>query len=291
MYSNAVLVIGDSGTGKSTSLRNLDPTKTFIINVLNKPLPFKGFAKGFKRMSQDGLQGNYYSSDDSDKIKRVINLINKKRLDIETIVIDDYQYLMGNEFVRRATEKGFNKFSEIQLHAWEVLELITTLRDGLNTFVLSHSDVSSDGKSKMMTIGKMLDEKIKLEGMFTTILHTTVIDGQYKFITNNDGFHLAKSPMGMLLPLIPNDLNEVLKAIKEFSDEEDSALYKSDDKMLMDTRNKLRLLIEDAETDNENYVSTVLTKGGFSCFDELTEEFAQKWIAAILTKREKQNEI
>ena len=290
MFSNAVLVIGESGSGKSTSLRNLDPSTTFIINVLNKPLPFKGFSKGFKRMSADGKEGNYYSSDDAGKILRVVKMIDKNRPDISTIIIDDFQYVMGNEFVKRATEKGFNKFSEIQLHAWEVLESLTTLRDGLNAFVLSHSEITTEGKTKMKTIGKMLDDKITLEGMFTTVLHSVVIDGQYKFVTNTDGVHLAKSPMGMFPLLIPNDLNEVIKIIHQYSDDEDATLYRSSNRLTPETRESLLLLIEDIDIEDKDYINTIVKKGGFACFSDITEEFAKKWIAGILAKKEKEND-
>jgi len=119
--SNTSLIIGESGTGKSTSIRNLNPEETFIINVLNKPLPFRGYKNQYKMVSADGATGNYYASNKYENIVLVINKINAKRLDIKTLIIDDFQYLMANEFMSRALERGYDKFSEIGKHAYDLL--------------------------------------------------------------------------------------------------------------------------------------------------------------------------
>ncbi len=209
--SNTSLIIGESGTGKSTSLCNLDPKETFIINVLDKPLPFKGYKKNYTPLTGwDDMIGNYYASDDYQKIINCIKFINTKRPEIKNLVIDDWQYTMCNEFMRRATENGFAKFTEIGQHAWMIIKSLTDCRNDLYCFVLSHSDTDSNGKYKCKSIGKMLDEKITIEGMFTVVLHTQVMDGQYRFLTQNDGSHIAKSPMGMFDEMyIPNDLISV----------------------------------------------------------------------------------
>lgn len=195
--SNTSLIIGESGTGKSTSLRDLEPKETFIINVLNKPLPFKGFKKHYIKLSPDGSTGNYYASDDYSTIIKVIKLVSEKRPDIKNLIIDDWQYTMGNEFMRRATETGFTKFTEIGQHAWSIIRTLINCRDDLFCFVLSHSDSDAHGRMKCKSIGKMLDEKITIEGMFTVVLHTQIMDGNYRFLTQNDGSYIAKSPMGM----------------------------------------------------------------------------------------------
>lgn len=135
--SNATLIIGESGTGKSTSIRNLDPYETFIINVLNKPLPFRGYKASYTTLSPDGKNGNYYSSDCYDKIHRVIKLINEKRLEIKTLIIDDFQYLMASEFMSRAMERGYDKFSTIGKNAYDLLTLLTKLRSDLDVFVVT----------------------------------------------------------------------------------------------------------------------------------------------------------
>jgi hypothetical protein len=205
--SNTSLIIGESGTGKSTSLCNLNPEETFIINVLDKPLPFRGYKKNYTRLSPDGTTGNYYASDDYQRIMQVIKLVNTKRPEIKNLVIDDWQYTMCNEFMRRATETGFTKFTEIGQHAWSIIRALIDCREDLFCFVLSHSDTDANGKYKCKSIGKMLDEKITIEGMFTIVLHTQVMDGSYRFLTQNDGSHIAKSPQGMFEDkYISNDL-------------------------------------------------------------------------------------
>lgn len=229
--SNTVLIIGQSGSGKSTSLRNLDPKTTFIINVLDKQLPFKGYKKNYipiqsvkdeqGNKTRDTI-GNYYASDDWCDIIKTIRLINEKRLDIKTLVIDDWQYILSYEFMRRVSEKGFDKFSEMANHGWSTIDTCMRTRQDLTCFILAHSDVDSTGRSKCKTIGKMLDEKITIEGLFTTVLHSRVSDGEYMFQTQYDGEFLAKSPMGMFNEmLIPNDLLSVKNAIENYFNEEE----------------------------------------------------------------------
>jgi ABC-type dipeptide/oligopeptide/nickel transport system ATPase component len=214
--SNMVLVIGESGTGKSTSIRNLNSEETFIINILDKPLPFKGYKKNYKKITQESA-GNYFASDDIQKIKKMLIYIAEKMPEIKNVIIDDFQYLMANEFMRRAKDRGFDKFTEIAQNAWSAINQAQLLRDDLTVYFLSHSEFSADGLYKCKTIGKMLDDKITLEGMFTIVLHTTVKDGKYKFLTQHDGAHIAKSPQGMFEDLlIDNDLSYVHKKMNEY---------------------------------------------------------------------------
>lgn len=224
--SNTVLVIGQSGSGKSTSLRSLDPKTTFIINVLDKPLPFRGFKKNYipiRSVMDDngnktgGYEGNYFASDNWDNIVKTISIVNHKRPDITTIVIDDWQYILAYEFMRRVGEKGFDKFSELASHGWQTINACLATRPTLTCFILAHSDVDNMGRSKCKTIGKMLDEKITIEGLFTTVLHSRVVDGNYLFQTQFDNEYLAKSPIGMFEELlIPNDLQMVKEAIENY---------------------------------------------------------------------------
>jgi len=220
--SNTSLIIGESGTGKSTSLALLDHKETFIINVLDKPLPFRGYKNNYiKITSWDDLLGNYYASDDFSKLIKCIKTVNEKHLHIKNLVIDDWQYTMCNEFMRRATETGFTKFTEIGQHAWSIIRELISCREDLYCFVLSHSDTDINGKYKCKSIGKMLDEKITIEGMFTIVLHTQIMDGVYKFLTQNDGRHIAKSPMGMFQDkYIGNDLAFVKQKMNEYYNEE-----------------------------------------------------------------------
>lgn len=214
--SNTVLVIGESGSGKSTSLRNLNPEETFILGVLDKPLPFRGYKAHYKLMSKSNPDGNYYATDSYELIMRCIKSVNE-RPEIKTFIIDDFQYVMGNEFMRRALEKGFDKFSEIAQHAWTIIKELTSTRPDLYCFVLSHSDADVNGRMKCKTIGKMLEDKITLEGMFTSIFHALIIDGQFKFLTQNDGAFMAKTPLGMFEDkFIDNDLQIVLDGMENY---------------------------------------------------------------------------
>lgn len=218
--SNMILIIGESGSGKSSSIRNLNHEETIIINVLDKPLPFRGFKSKYKSVSTENNQANYFSTDNYQKIRECISRINKNE-SISNLILDDFQYIMANQFMKKAMEKGYDKFTEIGQNAWQIIRDLTTCRENLNCYVISHSEVDSNGKSKCKTIGKMIDDKICLEGMFTIVLHALTSDNKYKFLTQNDGVHIAKSPMGMFTDkYIDNDLNEINKRIEEYFNED-----------------------------------------------------------------------
>jgi len=196
-----VFILGQSGTGKSTSLRNFKSNEIALINVMSKPLPFKG---AFTET---------YNGDDYAEIAKSINKSKKK-----TIVIDDAQYLMANEFMRRALEKGYDKFTEIANNFWTLINGITNgLDNDVIVYFLMHTDTSDDGCEKAKTIGKMLDEKICIEGMVSIVLKTAVKDGVYKFVTQNNGRDTVKSPLGMFTTFeIDNDLKIVDQTIREY---------------------------------------------------------------------------
>lgn len=214
---SSVLIIGVPGSGKSTSIRNLDPASTFIIQTISKPLPFKDYKSKYVNITGwDDATNNRFVSDDWMKVKRCIEIVNK-RDDIKTLVIDDMQYIMSHEFMRRATEKGFDKFSEIASHFWQVTQAITACRENLTVFAISHSDTDNTGKVKAKTIGKMLEEKISIEGIFTVVLHSLVSDNKHYFLTQYDGEHLAKSPIGLFpSSIICNDLKVVQEQLTDY---------------------------------------------------------------------------
>lgn len=208
--SLSIMVLGESGTGKSTSLRNMDPAKTLLIQSIRKPLPFR--SQDWKPIIPGTQAGNIFVTDQFD---RIMNIMTKTQREI--IVIDDFQYILANEFMRRAQEKGFEKFTEIGRHAWEILSLAGQLADNKRVYILSHTENDQYGNTKCKTIGKMLDEKITIEGMFTIVLRTLVNDGLYRFSTQNNGSDTVKSPMGMFQDaLIDNDLESVDNAICEY---------------------------------------------------------------------------
>lgn len=196
-----VFILGHSGTGKSTSLRNFKSDEILHINVMRKPLPFKGrFAE-------------IYEGDDYAGIANAINASKKK-----TIVIDDAQYLMANEFMRRSFEKGYDKFTEIGYNFWTLINGASMdLPFDTIVYFLMHTDIDDNGNEKAKTIGKLLDEKITLEGMTSIVLKTAVKDGVYTFTTQNNGHDTVKSPLGMFSTYeIDNDLKAVDTTIRKY---------------------------------------------------------------------------
>jgi hypothetical protein len=211
------LIMGEPGTGKSSSIRTLNPEETFIINVLNKPLPFQGSRR--KYVQKEG--GNYYASADHNTIRRVMKVASERE-NIKTIIIDDFQYVMATEFMNRAMEKSYDKFSEIAQHAFQIITDAQAIkRDSLNIIFISHTEIDINGNYKCKTIGKMLDQNVTLEGMFTNIFHSIIVDEQYKFLTQHNGKHIARSPMGMFdTKLVDNDLNTILNIMNDYLENE-----------------------------------------------------------------------
>ena len=194
-----VLILGESGTGKSASMRNFSVEDLKVINVANKPLPFK----------------NKFESVSTDDYRKVVAelKLNKKKI----TVIDDAQYLMANEFMRRATERGYDKFTEIAQNFWNLVNCVKELPVDHIVYFLAHIERDQNGNEKIKTIGKLLDEKITVEGMFTIVLKTNVTDGQYSFLTQNSGHDTVKSPIGMFPSYaIDNDLKYVDEKIRNY---------------------------------------------------------------------------
>ena len=211
-----VLVIGESGTGKSRSIKTLDPKSTFIIKIIDKPLPYKKGDHDYVQKEKLS-DGNLYICRHHGKIINILESISESMPHIKVVVIDDFQYLMSYEFMDRAMEKGYNKFTEIGLHAFSVINVPPTLREDLNIYFLTHCEFVEGGSSKMKTIGKLLDDKITIDGIFTLGIHAVFKDKEYKFLTNRDGPYGAKTPEEMFEDLyIDNDLNFVDTKIREY---------------------------------------------------------------------------
>jgi hypothetical protein len=192
----AVLVIGESGTGKSTSIRNL--SNAGIINIYSKPLPFKH-------------NGSLYivNEDNSDKIIRILH-----KCKTNVIVVDDFQGLLVKQFMGRAKEGGYQKYTDMALGYYNVINAVQDLPPQKRVYFMSHIERDQNGNEKVKTIGKLLDEKITVEGLFTIVLKTSVQNDNYYFQTHNSGSDTVKSPMGMFTDnLIPNDLAEVDRVI------------------------------------------------------------------------------
>lgn len=215
--SIATLILGESGTGKSASLRNMKPAETLLIQALQKPMPFPN-ARDWLYRTPETPEGNVFVADNSNIIMQLLRGTKRK-----IIVIDDFQYVMANEFMRRSDERGYDKFTEIGRHAWDILSLANTLPPDVRVYMMAHTDTSDAGITRIKTIGKMLNEKITVEGMFTIVLRCLVqagledVDKRYAFTTRNSGTDTVKSPMGMFEnDQIPNDLYAVDHRICEY---------------------------------------------------------------------------
>lgn len=232
-----IAIGGNSGSGKSTSIMNLDPKETFIIQIIPKPLPFKNWKINYPVLNKKTFEGNRYIvfenqwNVDNQNIKkqymnaaiRIVNVlkkINNTRKEIKNIIIDDSQYQMGFEIMARGNEAGYDKFSSIAFNFFNIMEQATLMSEDFNIVFLHHTELF-DGITQLKTSGKMFNNIITLEGLFTVVLMTKleINNGktEYKFLTHSDGYNTVKSPVGMFdEDLIPNDLLIVFKKIKEY---------------------------------------------------------------------------
>lgn len=221
MASKLIGVVGFTGTGKSTSVKHLDPATTYIINVAKKELPFKGSEKFYNTEKK-----NYKEIDDAVEITRLLHVISEKAPHIKNIVIEDSNYIMGFNMVSRAMEKGFEKFSIMARDMVELFREARKLRDDLKVFYFTHPEAVEDSGEvvvyKIKTAGKLLDNQINLEGLFTVVLYTYVEENKdgsskYHFVTNRYRKFPAKSPDGMFVDLmIPNNLQIVSETIDNY---------------------------------------------------------------------------
>ena len=195
-----VLVLGKSGSGKSTSLRNFKPDEIGILNILGKPLPFKGGAR-FEQIRRP----NYAM------VASVLDR-NSKR----AYVIDDSTYLMQNENFARAKEPGYDKFTEMAMHFQQVIDHALGTDEDTIVYMLHHTDENADGSEKVKTVGRMIDERYCVEGACTVVIDCIVQDGKHLFVTRNDGTNLAKAPMESLPDVMDNDLKAVDTALREY---------------------------------------------------------------------------
>jgi len=221
--AKGILVVGESGSGKSTAIEKLNPKTTFIVNAKGKSLPWQGSKKQYSAEKR-----NYFSTDQPNLILATLRKISESRPEIKNIIIDDWQYVSSAELMAKSGEKGYEKFTSIAKSIYTLSDEPRQLREDLNVFFMTHSEdtTDSDGnrKTKAKTVGKMIDNQITLEGLFTIVLYTMVEktkDGmRYQFITNSDGINTAKSPKGMLPYKIDNDLSLIIKAIDVYENKE-----------------------------------------------------------------------
>ncbi len=228
--ASGILVVGPSGSGKTSGIRNLDPAQSFIINPDKKTLPIQGFKSKYKTVKGadgklDVANTNYYEANDPQTILKLMKMVSDQKPETKILVIDTINHVMTAEFIKKIRVSGFQKWSDLAADVYNIVEAISGLRDDLFVFVTGHNETSFDadgGKvNKLRTLGKLLDEKINLESMFTTVLFTSVSQKDknipYGFMTQTDGSTTAKSPMGMFNDIrIPNDYQFVVDKIKEY---------------------------------------------------------------------------
>jgi energy-coupling factor transporter ATP-binding protein EcfA2 len=221
MASKLIGIVGPTGTGKSTSIKHLNPKETYIINVAKKELPFKGAEKLYNAENK-----NYKEVDDANEITRLLKTISEKAPHIKNIIIEDSNYIMGFTIISKATEIGYTKFSLMAKDMVELFREARKLRDDLKVFYFTHPETIEDGGEiigyKIKTAGKMIDNQIVLEGLLTVCLYTHVEEAKdgtinYSFLTNRFKKYPSKSPDGMFAEIkIPNNLQTVVDAINEY---------------------------------------------------------------------------
>lgn len=201
-----VLILGESGSGKSASLRNFEPNEVTVLNVANKLLPF--------RKKLDVVKNAGYGA-----IGKTLARQEKK-----IYVIDDSQYLLAFEMFDRAKETGYGKFTDIAVRFRNMLDfIINKMPDDVIVYLLHHTETTATGKIKAKTVGKMLDDQLTVEGLFSIVLYCRTDGDRHVFETRSDGYTTAKSPMGMFEKEIDNDLKMVDQTIREYYREEGNA--------------------------------------------------------------------
>jgi len=221
MASKLVGIVGETSTGKSTSIKHLNPDETYIINVAKKELPFKGSEKMYNTEKK-----NYKEVDDALEIARLLKTISDKASHIKNIVIEDSNYIMGFNMVAKATETGYQKFSLMAKDMVDLFRTARTLREDIIVFYFTHPEVIEDSGEiigyKIKTAGKLIDNQVLLEGLMTVCLYTFVEEqkdgtANYSFVTNRFRKFPAKSPSGMFDEIkIPNNLQLVVDKVNEY---------------------------------------------------------------------------
>lgn len=204
--ATAVLIMGESGSGKSASLRNFAPNEISVFNVTNKPLPFK---QGKTKIPK--IDNATYTD-----IANALANPNKR-----AYVIDDAGYLLSFEMFKRANETGYSKFTDMAKNFFDMLDFINTkLPNDIIVYITMHTEDDPEmHRVKVKTIGKMLDQNLKIEGLFSIVLRAVQTEDGYKFVTRDDMVSTAKSPIGMWEEdMIDNDLKEVDRTIREYYD-------------------------------------------------------------------------
>lgn len=221
MASKLIGIVGETSTGKSTSIKHLNPEETYIINVAKKELPFKGSEKMYSTEKK-----NYKEVDDANEISRLLKTISEKAPHIKNVVIEDSNYIMGFNMVAKATETGYQKFSIMAKDMVDLFRTARMLRDDIIVFYVTHPEVIEDAGEiigyKIKTAGKLIDNQVLLEGLLTVCLYALIEEqkdgtASYNFVTNRYRKMPAKSPDGMFSEIkIPNNLQLIVDSVNEY---------------------------------------------------------------------------
>jgi len=223
--ANNVIILGRSGTGKSSSIKTLDPKETVVINVLKKKLPFKGSQSLYNNENK-----NLLNVDDYTQVIQMLQYIDSNMAHVKNIVLDDSIYILRKEYFKRAKESGYGKYTELAQHFQQIIQTCENLRDNINVFFILHSeDITSDNAIvgyKVSTIGKLLDSQYNPVEVVPMVLYSDIKyddkgNATYGFYTHRTMIGTteipAKSPADMFEEdFIPNDLGYVVKKMNEY---------------------------------------------------------------------------
>lgn len=204
--------MGESGTGKTTSMRNLNPKETFYIDCDKKGLSWKGWRKNYNSENK-----NYMATDFPATVLQLLQKCNEKK-EIKNVIVDTLNGIMVADEMRRSKEKGYDKWVDLAASVYGIVDYALSMRKDINVIFTCHTQTDHDDNgfifTRIKTSGRKLD-KITLESKFTTVLLSKCIDGKYVFETQAN-FSTAKSPMGALEPVVENDITKIIEALKEY---------------------------------------------------------------------------
>ncbi len=212
--AKTILIMGESGSGKTTSMRNLDPAATYYFDCDKKGLSWKGWRNQYNAEAK-----NYLATSDADQIAKCLKAINTRRDDIKVIIIDTLNGIMVDDEFNRMKEKGYDKWQDMAYSVYQLISIANQMRDDLTVIFIIHSQTERDDSgltwTRAKTSGKKLD-KITIESKFSTVLLAKAVGGNYVFETRSNN-STTKTPMGAFeADTIPNDITQVIKALEEF---------------------------------------------------------------------------
>lgn len=215
--ARVICIMGESGAGKTTSLRNLDPKTTFIVDADRKGLSWRGWKKQYNNANK-----NYVQTSNVSAIEVIFKRMDTDFKNVKVLVIDGLSTIMVDDEMKRMKEKGYDRWISLAQCVWELVSNAHLLRDNLNIVFIGHVQTDRDETgyefTRLKTSGKKLD-KITLESKFTTVLWARCLDGQYVFETEANK-STAKSPMGCFEKRIPNDISFVIKQLTAYEEGE-----------------------------------------------------------------------